>query len=49
MLLCEIHEKCLVTTSNWLLLNEQFHSLRMDENTKASDHLNTLNSIVSEL
>ena len=32
-----------------LLLKEQFHNLRMDEGTKISDHLSTLNNIVSEL
>jgi len=35
--------------SNRLLLREQFHNLRMDEGTKISDHLSTLNNIVSEL
>lgn len=35
--------------SNRLLLKEQFHNLRMDEGTKISDHLSTLNNIVSEL
>ncbi|KAF7802225.1 cytochrome p450 [Senna tora] len=35
--------------SNWLMLKEQFHTLCMDEGTKISDHLSTLNSIVSEL
>lgn len=35
--------------SNRLLLKEQFHTLRMDEGTKISDYLSTLNGIVSEL
>lgn len=35
--------------SNQLLLKKQFHSLRMDEHTKVSDHLSVLNGIVSEL
>jgi len=35
--------------SNRVLLKEQFHNLRMDEGTKISDHLSTLNNIVSEL
>ena len=35
--------------SNRLLLKEQFHNLRMDEGTKISDHLSTLNNIVYEL
>ncbi|XP_057426265.1 uncharacterized protein LOC130719671 [Lotus japonicus] len=35
--------------SNRLLLKEQFHNLRMDEGTKISDHLSTLNNIISEL
>ncbi|CAK8540716.1 unnamed protein product [Lathyrus sativus] len=35
--------------SKYLLLKEQFHSLRMDEHTKVSDHLSALNGIASEL
>ena len=35
--------------SNRLLLKEQFYTLRMDGNTKISDHLSTLNGICSEL
>lgn len=35
--------------SNRLLLKEQFHNLRMDDGMKISDHLSTLNGIVSDL
>ena len=35
--------------SNRLYLKEQFHTLHMEEGTKISDHLSTLNEIVSEL
>ncbi|KAL6562436.1 hypothetical protein OROGR_003443 [Orobanche gracilis] len=35
--------------SNRLYLNEQFHTLRMNGDTKISDHLSVLNGIVSEL
>ncbi|PON89231.1 hypothetical protein TorRG33x02_150940 [Trema orientale] len=35
--------------SNRMYLKEQFHTLRMNEGTKISDHLSVLNSIVSEL
>ncbi|PON75591.1 hypothetical protein PanWU01x14_042160 [Parasponia andersonii] len=35
--------------SNRVYLKEQFHTLRMNEGTKISDHLNVLNGIVSEL
>ncbi|KAF7812846.1 cytochrome p450 [Senna tora] len=35
--------------SNRLMLKEQFHTLHMDEGTKMSDHLSTLNGIVSEI
>ena len=35
--------------SNRLYLKEQFHTLRMIEGTKLSDHLSVLNSIVTEL
>ncbi|KAJ0834198.1 putative RNA-directed DNA polymerase [Helianthus annuus] len=35
--------------SNRLYLKEQFHTLRMDGDTKFSDHLSVLNNIVSEL
>lgn len=35
--------------SNRLYLKEQFHTLRMVEGTKISDHLGILNGIVSEL
>ncbi|PON75920.1 hypothetical protein PanWU01x14_038710 [Parasponia andersonii] len=35
--------------SNRVYLNEQFHTLRMNEGTKISDHLSVSNSIVSEL
>lgn len=35
--------------SNRVYLKEQFHTLRMDEGMKISDHLSVLNSIVSEL
>jgi len=35
--------------SNRLLLKDQFHNFRMDEGTKISNHLSTLNNIVSEL
>ena len=35
--------------SNRLYLKEQFHTLHMKEGTKISDHLSTLNEIVSEL
>lgn len=35
--------------SIWLLLKEQFHSLRMDEHTKVFGHLSVLNANVYEL
>ena len=35
--------------SNQLYLKEQFHTLHMKERTKISNHLNTLNEIVSKL
>ncbi|KAL4589303.1 hypothetical protein LXL04_002209 [Taraxacum kok-saghyz] len=35
--------------SNRLYLKEQFHTLRMNGDTKISDHLSVLNNIVSEL
>ncbi|KAJ0624083.1 putative RNA-directed DNA polymerase [Helianthus annuus] len=35
--------------SNRLYLKEQFHTFRMDGDTKISDHLSVLNNIVSEL
>lgn len=35
--------------SNRLYLKEQFHTLRMDEGVKISDHLSILNGIISEL
>ncbi|PON56879.1 hypothetical protein TorRG33x02_294980 [Trema orientale] len=35
--------------SNRVYLKEQFHTLRMNEGTKISDHLSVLNGIVSEL
>ncbi|KAL5763017.1 hypothetical protein ACOSP7_019281 [Xanthoceras sorbifolium] len=35
--------------SNRLYLKEQFHTLRMEEGAKISDHLSVLNGIVSEL
>ena len=35
--------------SNRLYLKEQFHILHMEEYTKISDHLSTLNEIVSKL
>lgn len=35
--------------SNWLYLKEQFHTLRMVEGMKISNHLGILNDIVSEL
>ena len=35
--------------SNRLYLKERFHTLRMDEGTKISDHLSVLNGIVSQL
>lgn len=35
--------------SNRVYLKEQFHTLRMGEGTKISDHLSVLNRIVSEL
>ncbi|KAL4592371.1 hypothetical protein LXL04_005363 [Taraxacum kok-saghyz] len=35
--------------SNRLYLKEQFHTLRMNRDTKISDHLSVLNNIVSEL
>ena len=35
--------------SNRLYLKEQFHTLRMDGDTKISDHLSILNNIVSKL
>lgn len=35
--------------SNRLYLKEQFHTLRMDEGVRISDHLSTLNGIISEL
>ena len=35
--------------SNRLYLKEQFHTLRMDEGAKISDHLSVLNGIISEL
>ena len=35
--------------SNRLYLNEQFHTLHIEEGTKISDHLSTLNEIVSKL
>ena len=35
--------------SNWLLLKEKFHNLRMSDDMKVSDHLSNLNEIVCEL
>ena len=35
--------------SNRLYLEEKFHTLRMDESAKISDHLSVLNGIISEL
>ena len=35
--------------SNRLYLKEQFHTLRMEEGTRISDHLSILNGIISYL
>ena len=35
--------------SNWLYLNEQFHTLRMEKGKRISDHLSILNDIILDL
>ena len=35
--------------SNQLYLKEQFHTLRMEEGTRISDHMSILNGIISNL
>ena len=35
--------------SNQLYLKEQFHTLRMEEGTRISDHISIMNDIISDL